>query len=67
MARIQSCQVDSRLRHQRDESGDEIHRLEDDVRGAIAVLSIRSINAVFSNSTKYSEGIKQPSTDASRG
>ncbi len=34
---MKSCQVDSRLRHQRDESGDEVHRLEDDVRGAIAV------------------------------
>jgi hypothetical protein len=37
MARIQSCQVDSRLRHQRDESRDEVHRLEDDMRGTIAV------------------------------
>ena len=43
MARIQSCQVDAGFRHQRDESGDEIHRLEDDVRGAIAVRRFKLV------------------------
>ena len=34
---VESSKVDPRLRHQRDKPGDEVQRLENDVRGAIAV------------------------------
>ena len=34
---MKSCQVDAGLRHQRDKSGNEIHRLENHMCGAIAV------------------------------
>ena len=43
MARIQSRQVDPRFGHQGDESRDEVHRLEDDVRGAIAVRRFKRV------------------------
>ena len=40
---MKSSQVNPRLRHQRDESGDEVHRPEDDVRGAIAVRRFKLV------------------------
>ncbi len=40
---MESRQVDSRFRHQGDKPGDEIQRLEDDMRGAIAVRGLEFV------------------------
>ncbi|CSP78870.1 Uncharacterised protein [Shigella sonnei] len=40
---VEACEVDSRLRYQRSEFGDEVQRLEDHMGGAIAVRSFELV------------------------
>ena len=43
---MESSQVDPGLRHQRDKPGDEVQRLENDVRGAITVRRLELVTHV---------------------
>jgi len=40
---VKACQVDPRLRHQGRQPGDEVQRLEDDVRASVALRSLQRI------------------------
>jgi len=43
---METGQIHSRLRHQGGQPGDEVQRLEDDVRGAIAVRCLELVTDV---------------------
>ena len=54
---VEACEVDSRLRYQRSEFGDEVQRLEDHMGGAIAVRSFELVThlPVAVNARRFSE------------